>query len=507
MLRDANFNVENMLRKLNAPVFGIDLHWLPSAHGAIAIAQLVKRCHPKAKIVMGGLSASYYCHELFQYPEVDFVIRGDSTEHPFLSLMDCIRENRDPSDIPNLVWRDEQGNIQENPLSHVPDDLSDVMIRHYDNTMRSVIRYRDLASYMPFKRWLNYPITAVLTCRGCTQNCVICGGSAYAYRHLCNRTSTVYRSPQAVVEDAKRISRFSTGPIFVLGDIRQPGDDYAQELLRLLQKEHVKNQFIMELFTPAPRDFLQELGKACPKFCLQISPESHDPDVRRASGKHYSSEDLENTLTWALDAGCGRLDLFFMIGMPKQTQESALATIDYCEPLLKELGKDGRFSCFTSPLAPFLDPGSLGFEQPDRYGYHSLWRTLEEHRTALLSPSWKYMLSYETDWMNRDQIVDVSYEAGLRLNRLKAKHNLISSDTAEVTDKRIHTAMEMVHKLDDIVKHRGSADHDAELATLKATVDNVSMSTVCEKSELDLPVGIFRLRPLKALWTWMTDRA
>ena len=66
------------------------------------------------------------------------------------------------------------------PLSHAPTSLDNVFISHYDNIIRSVIRYRDLASYLPFKRWLKYPITAVLTCRGCTQNCVICGASQAA---------------------------------------------------------------------------------------------------------------------------------------------------------------------------------------------------------------------------------------------------------------------------------------------------------------------------------------
>ena len=35
MLMDKDFNVEKTLQKQKAPVFGIDLHWLPHAHGAI----------------------------------------------------------------------------------------------------------------------------------------------------------------------------------------------------------------------------------------------------------------------------------------------------------------------------------------------------------------------------------------------------------------------------------------------------------------------------------------
>ncbi|MDY6835123.1 MAG: TIGR04190 family B12-binding domain/radical SAM domain protein [Chloroflexota bacterium] len=506
MLRDKNFDVERAIRRLKSPVFGIDLHWLPHAHGAIEIARLVKRYHPQAKVVFGGLSSSYYYQQLLKYPEVDFVIRGDSTEKPFLELMNCIKNHKSLSKVPNLAWRDDNDVIQENAMSHVPDDLSDVMIRYYDNTVRSVIRYRDIFGYMPFKRWLSYPITAVLTCRGCTENCVICGGSAFGYRNYCHRDHPVYRTPQMVAQDVKRISSFSKGPIFILGDIRQPGEDYAYELLRLLQKQQVSNQLILELFSPASRDILEQMAKSCPQFCLQISPESHDPEVRRASGKHYSSTDLENTLMHALEAGCGRLDLFFMIGLSKQTPQSALDTIEYCKPLLKDLGKDNRFSCFTSPLAPFLDPGSLAYEKPERYGYKLFCHSLEDHRKALLAPSWKHTLSYETEWMNRSQIADVSYEAGLRLNRIKLECGLISSEVARDTEQRIVSAQEMLLRIDQITGNGQEHSNSPELSQLKHIVDQVSMSTVCEKTELDLSTGILKLRPFHAIWSRITDR-
>ena len=93
MLSDKNFDAEAMIKKLEAPLFGIDLHWLVSSHGAIEVARIVKRCHPEAKVILGGLSSSYFYKELMQYPEIDYVMRGDSTEEPLRRLMDCIKDN------------------------------------------------------------------------------------------------------------------------------------------------------------------------------------------------------------------------------------------------------------------------------------------------------------------------------------------------------------------------------------------------------------------------------
>ena len=67
MLNDRSFDAEALIKRLRSPVFGIDLHWLVHCHGAIEVAQLVKRHHPNAKVVVGGFSASYYHQELMDY--------------------------------------------------------------------------------------------------------------------------------------------------------------------------------------------------------------------------------------------------------------------------------------------------------------------------------------------------------------------------------------------------------------------------------------------------------
>jgi len=377
------------------------------------------------------------------------------------------------------------------------------MVNSYDSISRAVIRDRDLISYIPFRDWLRYPITAVLTCRGCTQSCVVCGGSADAFRRFYNRDKTAFRSPESVARDVKQVERFSRGPVFLLGDLCLPGEGYVYEIFRLLQKNRVKNQLILELFCPVSTKLVQQMGLACPNFCLEISPESHDPEVREAAGRNYSSQALEQTLGDALDAGCGRLDVFFMIGLPKQTQQSVMDTIDYCGYLFEKFKGDRRLSLFIAPLSPFLDPGSLGFEQPERYGYRILFRTLEEHRQALLSPSWKYSLNYETEWMTRHQIAETAYEAILRLNRLKAKYGIISQQMAKAGERRIKAAAALMQHIDGLMS-QGKLEE--QLPNLKTIIDEINMLPVSEKTQLELPVGLIKLKPWRPLWSWLTRR-
>ncbi len=91
MLKSQSFDVETYLKRLDAMVFGIDLHWLPHAHGSVEIARLLKRLHPQRPVLFGGFSASYFHQELIRYPAVDFILRGDSTEAPLLTLMQYLR--------------------------------------------------------------------------------------------------------------------------------------------------------------------------------------------------------------------------------------------------------------------------------------------------------------------------------------------------------------------------------------------------------------------------------
>lgn len=96
---------------------------------------------------------------------------------------------------------------------------------------------------------MDYPITCVVTCRGCNYECATCGGSRYAYKNSFGREKTAFRSPKLIVKDIVSIQRYLNGPVFVIGDIRQQGEDYADEFLWAMNAAKVKGQIILELFS------------------------------------------------------------------------------------------------------------------------------------------------------------------------------------------------------------------------------------------------------------------
>ena len=189
-----------------------------------------------------------------------------------------------------------------------------------------------------------------------------------------------------------------------------------------------------------------------------------------------------------------------MVGIKEQTYESVMGTVEYSQKMLARYARAGekRVIPFISPLAPFLDPGSRAFEEPEKHGYRLFARTLEEHRQALLAPSWKYVLNYENKWMNRDGIVAATYEAGRRLNLIKGEYGVIEPELAEKTDARIAQAITLIGEIDRIMAITDPAERQARIYDLKHRVDNSNLSTVCDKGELEVPVSGARINVLQA---------
>jgi hypothetical protein len=188
-----------------------------------------------------------------------------------------------------------------------------------------------------------------------------------------------------------------------------------------------------------------------------------------------------------------------------------METVDYSKKMLETYSSGGehRVIPFISPLAPFLDPGSRAFEEPEKHGFKLFARTLEEHRQRLLEPSWKYVLNYETKWMNRDKIVDATYEAGRRMNQIKADNGVISAAKAEATEIRIDRAVALMKEIDTVMLISDEGDRKQKLNELKHHVDNSNESTVVDKRELEAPIKGMKINFLNAagvvLQEWWKD--
>lgn len=493
MLVDADFSAETEIAESNAKIFGVDLHWLPHAHGAIEVARLVKKHHPEAPVIFGGLSSTYFHEDLIEYPSVDYVVRGDSTEKPVAQLVDALMGDGDLSAVPNLTYQEDSETIV-NELTYMPDALDESSIPSYTYAVKSVFKYGSIRKVLPHRGWLDKPITMLLTSRGCRHACSFCGG-ADSYSDVHGRQKPAFRSPEKLIEDIRTIHSFSEGPIFVVHDLRMGGWDYAEEFFTRLAAEDVPNEFVFELFGPADETYFEMIDDAVAKYSLELSPESHDEGVRKEMGKFaVSNEAIEHTMEAALANGCQNIDLFYMIGLPDQTYEDAVGCVDYAEHVLEDIDDD-RIIPFVAPYAPFLDPGSPAFERSDEFGFDVRADTLEDYRQLLLEPSWKRMLSYETEHLSRDDIADATYEAARGMTQLKYDHGLLDESTYHTMVERIDTSQELVERVDDVYETTAEAERDEALEALfeeYSEFEDFGENSIAGEDELWWPSEGFR---------------
>ncbi len=496
MLADEKFDAEERIRKLDADVYFIDLHWMPHAHGAIEIAKLVKKHHPGSKTEFGGFTSSYFYDELIRRPEVDLVMRGDTTEIPTVRMMEALSKGGDLSSVPNLVWKDAEGRVHDNGLTYVQDDLDNIVF-DYGVMIKNVMRTMDVTGSLPWYGWDKVPLTSVFTVRGCTVDCAECGGSHSANGRVCRRARPAFRSPEKLAEDMEGISNYMRAPIFVVGDIRQAGPGYCERFLKSARERKIDNHVVIELFNGAGPDHFSAIDRTFEGgWSIEFSPDSFDEAVRLALGKGYTNAAIESTISNAFGNGCSRFDLFFMTGLPHQTRESAMQTAADARHLWGLVGKDDGLFIYDSPFAPFVDPGSRAFEEPEKWGYKLRARTLEDHRKLLDSPSWKHVLSYETVWMDRDQIAETSYDAAIVLTNAERDSGRIDAAAAEARNARTETARDIMHRVDEILKMDDPDARESRLWELKEDGVRMMNNTIADKNDLDWTSGsIWRNAP------------
>ena len=476
MMRSRRFRPERLLRRLKPRLFGIDLHWLPHAHGGPALAKLLKQLHPEIPIIFGGISATYFHEELIRDEAVDFVLRGTVCEPSLLALMRELEGDRHFRRVPNLTWKDD-GVVHVNaPLAWTP-SLDDYP---FDLSMMvgDVVNRFDFHTNIPFESWWRHPITAVFTVRGCTRKCVSCGASASSFHRFMPGCHPLLRSPDAIASAVRELAQLTRTPIFLVGDLLDGGDAYANAVIDAMQRHPVSNRIIFEFFRPPSHAFIERIEAAIPHWGAELSPESHDEHIRARFGKAtFTNAAMESSIEAMLASRCEALDLFYLIGLPRQTVQSVLDTTGAIEHLFQRF--DRRLSAFITPVGPFIDPGSDGFEEPERFGYILHARTLAEHRALLEQNDWESILNYETQWMSRKEIVDATYAAAERLNDLKERYGRIAPHIAAGVRARWITARRI---------RREIAAHQQPLDAIRA----FSQGTINDKAELFPPDAFLR---------------
>lgn len=453
MLKKPDLDVPELLSRLRARLFGIDLHWACHAHGGLALAELLHRHHPEVPVIFGGITSTLFRDELITYPQVDMVMLGYDTHEPLHRLMVALRDGSGLEGVPNLVRRGTDGAPVTSAEYHAPRSFAP------DTDA-------DWSSFLE-KRSDTSPAMMVLPSAGCAHNCGWCGGSRDAMRRIFRTRHTVAQKPAEVIR--AEMASMAGAPaarranIYTLNAYNFTTEGLDAYLGGVARAKIANVSY--EQFQLTPPDVLRAMV-ASARTTINLSPESHDPEIGKLAGRGtYSMEEMEEWIAEALEIGVRAVNVWFFIGMPKQTQASVFETVEYSRHLLQRF-RGKRVNPLLCPMVPFLDPGSSFFSDPEEHGYRVFFRTLEEHRQALVHPSWIRRMNYETEWMTREQIAEVSYDAVARLTEHKRCSGQLPDAVAELVAERIAEAKDLVFQVDDLHAREGVEGVVARLGAL-----------------------------------------
>lgn len=404
MVRDENFDLAHFIKRNEAEIYAIDLHWCVHSQGAIEIARLCKDLQD-SEVILGGLTATRFHVEIMKkFNFIDAVIRGEA-EEPMLQLL----RHNDKHDIPNLTFR-ANGEIRVNPMMKVCESID-----AYEFTDLDLVEPSDLLLGRGAGKWWNLPV-----CRGCIYNCVTCGASAYSYKRLFGRERLAPRNPEKIVEDIQKLRDQGVTLISLFQDPRILGRRYCENLFSTLKEEKIDVDALdMELFAPANEEYLGDLSKIDVPISLTISPESGVESVRRAHGRPYSNDALLKTVEtcqkYHIDIG-----VFFMLGLAEESFETMENTWNLWEKLYQM--SDG--SIVKPEFGPMilLDPGSLAFDYPGKHGYRLFFKSFEDYYRGMSMPSWSQWISYETRHFSRDNLIGGMTESFERMIDMEEKY-------------------------------------------------------------------------------------
>jgi len=486
MILRSDFDVEGYIRKTEANIYAVDLHWSSHSQGAIEIARLCKKIHPNALVILGGLTATRFHQEILKnFPFVDGIIRGEA-EKPLLSLVESWKSPKKLRKVPNLTYSKKGGKVQVNPLMKPSESLDEYEFTQLDlmdfgdqfmgisaqDGRPSEDRYARL-----LRRW------QIPLCRGCLYNCTSCGGSAYSYRSLLGREKPAVRNPEKIVEDLQKLKERGIDNVFLFQDPRMLGKRYHQKLVNVLRKEKPDIGLSLELFTPADEDFFRGLSRVKTPFSLTISPESGVENVRRAHGRGYSNAELLDSVKLCLKYGV-KLSLFFMLTLAEETVESLRETwglwekIYQMENYARDIAKESRLTYIHMGLMYLLDPGSLAFDFPEKYGYRLFFKNFKDYYLGLHMPSWSQWISYETKFLTRKNISDLTLNSfELLMSELEEKYIVVTDrpeERAFLNFQRfwVRSNYFVTEEVERILQLKNLQERERKLRTLKEVLSN-----------------------------------
>ena len=222
--------------------------------------------------------------------------------------------------------------------------------------------------------------------RGCTQGCRFCQ-AGYITRPVRER------SPDTIVKLAcEALENTGQGEVSLLS---LSTADYSglhetvQKLIPYMRANHVNvslPSLRIDSFAPEVAKLLASLNKRG----LTFAPECASPRLQRVINKNISQDAILRTIGATADGGWEQVKLYYMIGMPTETEADVLEIVDTAKAVRTELQKHGsRRATVHVGVSPFVPKPHTPFQWEPQFAREDLERRARMVKDALPGKGFK----------------------------------------------------------------------------------------------------------------------
>lgn len=271
----------------------------------------------------GGIS---YINPLGLSHYVDFIALGDG-EGLFDHLVDTVRSYFSGHRDRRRFWE----TLAESPFFFVPPVHLEPLLNG-----RGISRQKSICSDMKAaygkSTWITprsvFPDTFLVeTQRGCWRNCRFCTIPAcFGPPRIRPADLVIADIMTARAEGAERV-----------GVIAPESGDYPWigEVLQAIRNASMAVSFASLRVDSLTEEMLETLSESGQRT-LTIAPETGDDAFRKSCGKDFPRDVIIEKLQMAREKGVAKVKMYFMIGLPQETEEHILETARLIEQVRKE---------------------------------------------------------------------------------------------------------------------------------------------------------------------------
>ncbi len=276
----------------------------------------VRLCRPHTRtLVVGGPHVSVQKQEFFrECPEADFGIVGEG-EGAFSALVRNLEAGKDPWEVPGLV-----GPEKANPPANFIEDLDSIPFPSRNLLPNQAYRYA---------LWPGKKITTLITSRGCPYHCIFCDKSTFGSKWRARSAQNVLEEIEHIVRDLKIKSIILYDDLFTLR--KQRVIQICQGILdRGLEIEWKCEGRVDRV----DEEMLRVMRKAgCTLIAYGV--ESGNQEGLDYLRKNTTLAQIRHAFELTHKAGI-RPMAYFILGIPVETFEGGLRTIEFAKELNPE---------------------------------------------------------------------------------------------------------------------------------------------------------------------------